>query len=296
MEAVYSLLLALEDLKDSFIAKITFLNGLFWIVLWGVVAFFTWGYMLKFTSFMITLLPFKFVQSAGAEFVFMIAWLQVVLVTIGIVFSIFNQYVKNRFFTMGVTLISAVVWLFVFMSNKSSIIDYIQNMFKIFPFESIEEAVSNVLGVFIFYSLFIMSLYMGFLINAKKVISYFTKKDYPEFEIADTAFKFKTVVIILRDFTIFFIALILLYPLLFVPFLNLLLIILLWAYIIKNALVNTVESVTGAKIENSKAVWFFVFMSVVLNFLPLINLYAPALGLLGLYHYVMEKKTNILEK
>jgi len=296
MEAVYSLLLALEDLKDSFIAKITFLNGLFWIVLWGVVAFFTWGYMLKFTSFMITLLPFKFVQSAGAEFVFMIAWLQVVLVTIGVVFSIFNQYVKNRFFTMGVTLISAVVWLFVFMSNKSSIIDYIQNMIKIFPFESIEEAVSNVLGVFIFYSLFIMSLYMGFLINAKKVISYFTKKDYPEFEIADTAFKFKTVVIILRDFTIFFIALILLYPLLFVPFLNLLLIMLLWAYIIKNALVNTVESVTGAKIENSKAVWFFVFMSVVLNFLPLINLYAPALGLLGLYHYVMEKKTDILEK
>jgi len=87
----------------------------------------------------------------------------------------------------------------------------------------------------------------------------------------------------------------LLYPLLFVPFVNIVLITVLWAYVIKNALYECVTSIVGKIDIDQKLIWGFAVVNVILNFIPLVNIFAPALAVLSLYHYIMEKKTDLLE-
>jgi len=38
-----------------------------------------------------------------------------------------------------------------------------------------------------------------------------------------------------------------------------------------------------------KTIWMFSIFSVIFNFVPIVNLFAPAFGVLSIYHYVLEK-------
>jgi hypothetical protein len=292
---LYSLLESLKDLTRKEILQLSVYNGLFWAAVWIVAAFFSWGYMLDITHFLINLLPFKFVQDSGAEFIFVIMWLQVVLVSIGILFSLFYSFFKKRLVSILAVLFLSLFWFAVFLSFKAEIIGYLQKLIKIFPFESIEEAVSAVFSVFVYYSFYIVSVYLGFLLFSEKHLLKLVEEEYPYIEVNTRFSKFKIIKVLLKDFMIFILMLILFYPLLFVPFVNLLLIVGLWSYVVKNALFETVFSLFD-KIElNPKTEWGFAVVSVFLNFIPLVNLFSPALGVLSLYHYIMEKKTEMLE-
>ncbi|ACM92344.1 putative membrane protein [Nautilia profundicola AmH] len=297
MEFLYSIIESFKDLTKKEISRLSLINGIFWAVVWMVLGMFLWDYMINFTNFMINLLPFKFVQNAGAEFIFMILWLQAVLISIGVFFTLFNNFLSKKIFSIVVAFLFAIFWLVIFMYYKEEILGYLEKLIKIFPFESIEEAVSTVLAVFIFYSFYIVSMYLSFLLLSEKVILKLIEEEYPFIEISSNFSKIKILYILLRDFVLFLIALVILYPLLFVPFLNIFIIVGLWAFIIKNALFETVFSIIGEKITiNNKFIWGFSIISVFLNFIPLVNLFAPALGLLSVYHYIMEKKIDLLEK
>ncbi|GAB6074480.1 hypothetical protein [Nautilia lithotrophica] len=296
MEFLYSIIESFKDLTRKNISKLSIINGVFWAVVWFGIGILGWQYMVNFTNFMINLLPFKFVQNAGAEFIFMILWLQAVLISIGIFFTLFNNFLSKKIFTISIAFIFALFWVIVFFYYKNEILAYLQKLIKIFPFETIEEAVSVVLAIFIFYSFYIVSMYLGFLLFSEKYLLALIEEEYPYIEISSRFSKIRLFFILMRDFMIFLIALVVLYPLLFIPFLNIFIIIALWSYIIKNALFESVFSIVG-KIEiDKKLLWGFSVVSVFLNFIPLVNMFAPALGVLSIYHYIMEKKADLLEK
>jgi hypothetical protein len=292
---IYSLVEAFKKLSKPEILKLSILNGIIWAAIWIVIAVLTWDYVIVLTNFLLNLLPFKFIQNAGAEFLYMILWLQCVLISIGVFFVLFNDFLKNKIYSLIIVCIIAIGWFVLFLNFKNEIIHYLEKLIRIFPFESIEEAVSIVLALFLYYSFFIVSMYLGFLLFSEKYLLKFVEEDYPYIEINSNFSKFQIIKIILKDFLFFLITFFIFYPLLFVPFINLFLIIGLWGYIIKNALFETVFSIFGNVDLNGKIEWGFAIVSVFFNFIPFVNLFSPAFGVLSIYFYVMEKKSDLLE-
>ena len=195
-------------------------------------------------------------------------------------------------FPILITFIIAIFWFVVFFLYQNTILSYLQKLIKIFPFESIEEAVSNVLAIFIFYSFYVASIYISFLTLSPKILEELQKEEYPSIEVDKKFSFFRLFFIMFRDLLFFMIALFVLYPLLFVPFVNVLIIISLWVLLIKSSVLEIVFMVFGEEKINKKAIITFSIASVILNFLPIVNLFAPAFGVLSVYHYIMEIKLD----
>jgi hypothetical protein len=285
MELLYSLTLAFQDLKRKEVQKLSIINGIIFSVLWLGISFLAWGYVKDLTVTIINLLPFKFIQNAGAYFILIILWIQTVLISIGIVFSVFNSLISKKLLPLIISFLIAFFWLFIFFANEGTIISYLEKLLRIFPFETIEDAVATILAVFILYSFYIATLYHGFLALSAKTIEKITKEEYPDITINRLNI-FKLMYIIVRDLILFFVAFLIFYPLLFIPFINLLIIIFLWAFLIKESLSETIKMLTGKEV---KKLWLFSFLSVIFNFIPLVNFYAPAFGEFLIYRYVMEE-------
>ena len=74
-----------------------------------------------------------------------------------------------------------------------------------------------------------------------------------------------------------------------IPFINIFILMFLWAYMVKDSYYTTMNMLF--KIELSKKEkWILAIMSTFLNFLPIINVFAPLFGILQFFHYGMEKK------
>jgi len=63
----------------------------------------------------------------------------------------------------------------------------------------------------------------------------------------------------------------------------------LWTYMIKNSYYTSLKKLFDINLEK-KEIWILAFISTFLNFLPIINIFAPTFGLLMFYHYGLEKK------
>jgi len=292
MEFLYSISLVFNDIVDNKIKRLSIINGIFWAVVWGVLSLILWHPLVNLTTTMINLLPFKFLQNAGADFILMILWIQAVLITLGIFFSLFNQVLSKKIIPIFIALVVAILWFIVFFIYQDTIITYLQKLIKIFPFETIEEAVSIVFTIFILYSLYIASIYISFLFLSVKSLEELKEKEYPTLKTDKSFSIFKLAFIAIRDLVLFIIALFVLYPILFIPFVNIILILFLWGFLIKESLLQTVFMIFGEEKINNKEVWVFSILSVIFNFIPIVNLFAPAFGVLSMYHYVMEKKID----
>jgi hypothetical protein len=290
MELIYSITEAFKNLKNQKIQKLSITLGSVLAIFWITVAILFWKDGLKVTNFLISLMPFKFLQNAGSQFIMMIVWFQLILATLGIIYSLFGKFLKNIFASISAAGIIAIFWSFIFFIFYNEISEYIKNLLKIFPFESIEEVVSNILLGFIFYSFYIASFYFSFLIFSIKILEEIKEEEYPSIE-TQKEFNFPKIILInIRDFILFFIGMIVFYPLMFIPFINILVITFLWAFLIKESLLQTIFMLFGKEKIDKKEIWFLCITSVILNFIPVLNLYAPAFGILSIFYYVMEKK------
>jgi len=292
VEFIYALGLAFKDLKESKIQKLSVFLGSVWAVFWIVVTVFLWKNGLEITNFLISLIPFTFLQKAGTQFIEIIVLFQLVLATLGIVYSLFNKVFKNIYSSLILVVVIAFFWFGIFFVYHNEINIFIKNLLKIFPFQSIEDVVSNALLAFVFYSFYIASFYFSFIIFSSEILEEIKEDMYPDISIDKHFNILKIIFINIRDFMMFLIGIILFYPLMFIPFLNIFIIWFLWAFLIKESLINSVFMITGKEELNKKEIWAFSLVSVVFNFMPVINFYAPAIGILSIFHYIMEKKTE----
>jgi hypothetical protein len=292
MEFLYSISEAFKDLANPKIKHLSIINGIVWAFVWGILGLIFYSDLFHFTTWIINLLPFTFIKVSGAEFILILIWLQAVLISVGIFFALFNQLLSKKFISLLVVLIIGVLWGLFFWSYESSFIFRLERLIRIFPFESIEVAVANVLVIFIFYSFYVASIYISFLVLSPKVLEELKDEQYPTIKTNKNFSILKLSFLMIRDLTIFIIALFILYPLLFVPFLNLVIIIALWVFLIKASILEIVFMIFGKEKVNNKDIYIFSLASVVLNFIPVVNLFAPAFGVLSIYHYVMEIKLD----
>ena len=290
MEFIYAISLAFSDLKNLKIQKLSILLGSLWVVFWAVLAVLLWQDGLKFTNFLISLVPFTFLQKAGAQFIEIIILFQLILASIGIVYALFSRFFKNIYSSLIVVGVITIFCFSLFFMFHSAMNVYIKNLLRIFPFQSIEEVVSNILLGFMFYSFYVASVYFSFMVFSSTILEDIKEEIYPSVVINKQFNRVKIILINIRDFVIFLIGIAIFYPLMFIPFVNILIIWFLWAFLIKESLMNTVFMITGKEELNKKEIWAFCFISVIFNFIPVINFYAPAIGELSIFHYIMEKR------
>ena len=292
---LYSLMLSIKDLFKYNIKRYALINGLIWLIVWLIIAFISWNKMYYFTSHMIALFPFSFIKLSGSYIIYTILWIQMIFITIGIVYVFLNDLIevklsKNSFKYISIitAFVSIIFWSIIFIIKKDFIINYIAHILKILPFQTVEELLSVFLAIIFFYLLYNVTISMTFIfIFIPKLIN-IAKQEYPEIPINKMKYN-KLIFLVIRDFFIYLILAILLYPFMLIPFLNIFILMFLWAYMIKDSYYHTVNSLFNIELSK-KEKWILSIMSTFLNFLPIINIFAPLLGILQFFHYGMEKK------
>jgi len=298
MELFYSITESFRDLGRWDIKKLSLINGIIWLFIWIGLGFVFWNPMVSFTTHLLNLMPFSFIKFSGAFIIYMILWIQAIFITIGVIFSLFNELVakqleKTHFHYLAISAGAIIIlfWSFVFWYYDDEALSYIKNFLRILPFSTIEELMSMFVAVLIFYMLYSASISFTFLFFMIEKLDDLASEEYPEIRTNEMNIS-KIIWIVIKDFILFLIGVIILLPFMLVPFLNIILLLGLWAFMIKESYYNFVVMMFGEVEIKKSEKWLLAITSVILNFLPIINIFAPALGVLNFYHYILEKKSD----
>ena len=297
MDFLYSIYLSLKNIGKNDIKKLSILNGIFWILFWLIIALLFWDKMISFTSFLLSMFPFSFIQLSGSQIIFTLLWIQAIFITVGIIFTLFNEIIekkleKTHFHYLSITigLIVILFWSYIFFSNKTSIENYILHIIKILPFQTVQELISSLLAILYFYLLFCATMSISFLLLVVPKLKQITKTEYPEVTLNKISY-IKLFWILFRDFIIYILLAIILYPFMLIPWINIITLAFLWIYIIKESYSHIIQSLFNVSFDK-KEKWILSFVSIILDFLPIINIFAPAFGIFIFYHYSLEKKLD----
>ena len=150
-----------------------------------------------------------------------------------------------------------------------------------------------------FYNLFIVTLAIVVLVMRKSFLHHLQLRDYPDADMMDKKERPKFFSVALRDAVIFFVLLALFFPLLFVPFFNILVQVLLWAWLIKESyflgaasLYTSEEEITGLR-RHQFVLGGIAATASVLNLIPVVNIFAPFFALIMYFHWVMLNKKSV---
>ncbi len=292
---LYSLILTIQDILKYNIKKYALYNSLFWLFLWLLIGFLYWNNMYQFTSYIISIFPFVFIKTSGSYIIYTLLWIQSIFTTIGIFYVFLNDLIESelskdkfKYVTVFTALFSILFWSVIFIAKKDFLISYINHILKILPFQTIEELLSIFLAVLFFYLLYCVSLSISFLfIFIPKLID-IAKVEYPEIPYNEISYK-ELFFISFRDLVIYIILAVLLYPFMLIPFINVFILMFLWAYMVKDSYYHTLNMIFDISLTK-KEKWILAIMSTFLNFLPIVNIFAPLFGILQFFHYGMEKK------
>ena len=292
---LYSLILTIQDLFKYNIKRYALYNGLFWLFFWLIIAMLYWNQMYNFTSYIISFFPFTFIQLSGSYIIYTLLWIQFIFMTIGIFYVFLNDLIESelskdkfKYFTVFTAFFSIIFWSFIFIVKKDFIISYISHILKILPFQTVEELLSIFLAVLFFYLLYCVSLSISFLFIFIPRLIDIAKEEYPEIPYKEISYK-KLFFIAFRDLFIYIILAVLFYPFMLIPFINIFILMFLWAYMVKESYYHTLNMIFDITLTK-KEKWILAIMSTFLNFLPIINIFAPLFGILQFFHYGMEKK------
>ena len=296
MNFLYSILLSIQDLSKNEIQRKSIINGAFWTVFWAIVTFFTWNNMIAFSQKLLLWFPFTFIKYSGAYLIFTILWIQSILVTLGIIFYIFNKFIEkylqkthSHYFTLIMGSVIVLFYTFLFFYYKNSFLLYISHFIKILPFQSLQELIAIFLAILFYYMLFSVSVSLTFTFIGANILKNLSFEEYPDISVTKIK-KSEILYYSLRDLSIFIIISLICYPLLLVPWINIITMLFLWTYVIKDSYYHTVKNLFNLDDLSKKEKYLLSFFSAILNFIPLINIYSPAFGLLVFYHYMIEKR------
>ena len=300
MELLYSITLSFRDLGRWDIKKISLINGLIWLFFWLIIGYASWDFIVAISVKVLNIMPFAFVKISGAFIIYTILWIQAIFVTIGVIFALFNEAIeknaqKENFHYIGLSFGGIIIlfWSILFWEYQSPILAYIEHFLKLLPFQTVEELMSIFLAILFFYLLYSVSISFSFLFFIIPKLTELANEEYENISINEIDYS-KLMFIIARDFIGFIFLSLLLYPLMLIPFLNFIIIMFLWAYMIKDSYYHVIQSIFNKEL-NKKEIWALSLSSTILDFLPIINIFAPALGIMNMYHYVIEKEDNTNE-
>jgi len=298
----------LRSIKDTLswnVVKIALITGVPLAILWLGVALFLWQPVVGLSEKFIGWVPFSILKANGAFLLGGFFWFQAVLITFALIVAVFNVPIfrmldskKYTHFSILLLLLISLGWtLFAFL-NWDLVYKEVEKVLTWFPFETLQAGVAAMLAALIFYNLFIVSLSVVILMMRKSFLHTLQKRDYPDAVLLQKEEQGSFLPIAVRDVVIFTVLMILFFPLLFVPFFNIAVQVVLWAWLIKESYFLSVSSLYVKKDEIEKlrvhqiVLWTIALTASLLNLVPVINILAPFFAMVMYFHWVMLNKAS----
>ncbi len=293
---------AIKDLFNPEVVKVVLVTALPLFFLYFGILFLFWENIISFSNFIISWVPFSVLKLNGAFFVLFFLWFISVVVTFAAISAILGPiFLKNlgeeRHYLYTVILISllSLLYAFLFISNWDFINSEVQRLLTLLPFDTVSKAVGAIVAVYIFYNMFILSLFIIIFIFAKPFLEAIRELEYPVLEInIQDKFEFKRV--FLKDIFLFIALFILLFPLFFIPVVNMGVQIFLWAKLYHDSFIYFVcneycSNNEFEKLKNYKLKTILIaLIAASFNFLPIVNFFAPFFAVIMFFHCIIQLK------
>jgi len=281
--------------------RLALFSGLIVTLFWVVLGFFFWNPLVSFSGDMLELVPFSMVRSNGAQIISVFVWMQAVLITFALVVvflgTLFSRKIsKDRYgyFYILTIACSVIFWSLIWFFKGDYLHAQFLKLLNWLPFETIDKGMAYLMACLMIYNLIVISMLFITSILSQKVLKevnreYFDDEMMYEREFGIVKYTFK-------DVLIFIIASTVLFPLFFIPFLNWIVQLGLWVYLVKNTFGYDVgtslsEDFNKDKFKKeSRAIWSMSFISALFNFIPILNFFGPFFGEIAIFHYLRNKE------
>jgi hypothetical protein len=292
---------SLDDILNLEVAKKAVAVGFGVGIVWLVIGYIFWDSIFALASYFLSWIPFAILKANAAFLIGAFAWFLLVLSTYSILMVILNLASFNRkksksyeVISLVLMIIVSIFWTLFGFFNWDFVYKKLEQILMIFPFKTLEETIAALLTILVFYNLFIFSLYLIDLILGRKILKDLALKEFGCKSLNIKSNK-KLLLILLKDFLIFLVALVISFPLFFIPFINIATQVFLWAWLIKRAYYLSSSTICLTE-EESKILlnkgamkWIISIITSFLNLIPIINLFAPFFAQNTLFYWSMSK-------
>jgi hypothetical protein len=305
MKATSILFQSINDTLSWNSVKRVLVIGVPLAIIWIFVANMFFDQVMGLSSMVIGWIPFSILKSNAAFLIGSFSWIVAILATYALIMALLNIPIykllsPKRYETFSIILIItiAIGWTLFAIFNWDFVYSEVAKVLTWFPFNTLQEGVASLLAILVFYNLYIVSLYFIVLLFGKSMLKKIAQNDYPNATQTNSIPTSKYVATIIKDIIIFTILLVLSYPLFFVPFINILIQIFLWAWLIKESYFLSTASLyaTNKDIEelnkHSFQKWALAFGAAILNLIPIVNIFSPFFAQSLFFHWIMQSKSQ----
>ncbi len=301
MKAItHALMFALKEILTWHTMRLALVSGLIVTAVWIGIGLVFWEGIVSLGAHILEWVPFSMVRSNGAWMLSSFLWLQLVLLTFALIFAFFGNLMlrhisqeKYTAFSVLTAMGSAVFWAVIWFFKGDYIYNQFLQLLTWLPFETVENTIGYLIGFYFIYSAIVVSMVFIVSLFSKTLLNSIESRCFPD----DTPLKdhtFRSIGYTLKDSALFIVVSIVAFPILFIPILNLIVLIILWMWLIKDTFQYDAASVLFEKVDPEKlkehtlAVWIISFTTALFNFIPVFNIFGPFFGEIAMFHYLKE--------
>jgi len=293
-----AILFGFKEILNWHTMKYIILSGVVVTLVWIGIGFVLWDTLIAVSAKILEMVPFSMVRSNGAWMLSTFLWFQITLVTFALIFAfggnlILRTLSKEKYSVVSIlTLLgSALFWGVVWFFKGDYIYTQFLKLLTWLPFETVEKGIAFLIGFYLIYNAIVVSMLFVASLFSEPIIEDIELREFAEDDVVrDNVFK--TVKYTLKDSIIFLLLSLIAMPLLFIPVLNIFVQIALWIWLTRDtigydALSLTHENVDAALHKQySSAIWLISIVTVLFNFVPVLNIFGPFFGTIALFFYM----------
>ena len=293
---IESIMFGFREILTWHTMKYALLSGLVVISIWTGIGLVLWQTLVHISKWLIGFLPLNMMISDGAWMLTTFIWLLVVFATFAFAHIFLGNFIlakisKEKYASFSVMLLSssAIFWFTIWFINSEFIHEQIANFLKTLPYSTVEHGLSYLFAGYILYNAVVISmLFMVNLFN-RPLIKHLATKHYDDEILEHHAFK--SFGYTLKDTIVFVFISLIAFPLLFIPIINIVVQITLWIWLTKDTLQYNTASLAFHELQEEtfkkhrKEIWSISFVTVLFNFVPIFNIFAPFFGEISMFHY-----------
>jgi len=300
-----SIIFAYDQITKVHMMRFIVAVGFFVFALWGTVGYIFWNDIVRISSDLIELVPFSFIKENTATLASGFIYMQVVLITFALIYMfVINLYMgklkesMGGFISLSVVFFSATLWGIVWFDKGDFIHAQLAKLFTWLPFETVEKTLAYLLGFYLIYTMIIVTTTVMASLLSKKYLFQIKDQEFP-YDLVYEENK-KVFLYTLRDMGIYLVASVLIFPLLFIPGVNVFSQIVLWVWFAKDTLMFDSATIlldepTKDDLKNYRgAIWGIGMVGSLFNFIPVMNIFGPFFSEVAMFYYLKQKRDNHL--
>ena len=296
-EVFHAILFGFKEVLQWRTMRWALLSGFIVGVLWLGIGYLFWDSFVAVGSRIIELLPFSMLRANGAWMLSSFLWFALVLITFSLLFAFLANPILSRMdkekypqFTIMILISSVVLWGVIWAFVGDKIYHYLIQILSQFPFQTLEEWLSALVGAYMLYTAIIATLVVLASLFSKPLLSHIFPKDV----LSNHAFS--SIGYTIKDAIIYMVLSLVALPLLFVPVVNILVLFAMWIWLMKDTFRYDATALLFKDADkqksrmHTKATLVIAGVAALFNFIPILNLLGPYIGEIAMFHYFRSKE------